>query len=473
MIGTLISDNDRITKEKLIYDKYVPSVFTVFGDAGHGSGFLIDSDKGLIATNYHVISGSKNILVKINDSLKVKSRVVASSKYDDMAIIQINPNLTINIMSCDLAPQKYELFIGESIYAIGSPLNQTELFSKGIISKVLERAILSSDLNINQGNSGGPLFNSEEYVIGISTFGDQNQADKISGIIRINALYPLIEQASNFITKNVNVPDGQQLQVIPNKRFPLDSLKASVFYNYNPKLYKISNSKYYIHISTPMFEYHTSKQYKLELAKKRLERLKKSNIDEKEILEDYVFSDLYSWYHDYIGVYEPVVTISVVPKSSLTAGALIGNIIVGSVIGVATFDKREYKSDLHEFNLKINNIIKPDVKRSISYNPLYLYTGDYTSKDLAKVGKYQYLIDLFSPVDGEIPEVSLEISDVSRPNEPIEVKFTEKQIIQIWKDFLPYTQKHDEWALILDNKRKKEELKKQQSKNTYGTKKPW
>src|SRR5205085_1191940 len=84
---------------------------------------------------------------------------------------------------------------GEKVFTIGSPLNQRKVITTGIVSRVEERAIIS-DININHGNSGGPLFNSLGEVIGITTFLDTAEnGPGISGIVRIEQANAVLQQA--------------------------------------------------------------------------------------------------------------------------------------------------------------------------------------------------------------------------------------------------------------------------------------
>ena len=465
--------NDRITYEKEFYDKYIESVFTVFGDASSGTGFLIDNVNGLIATNYHVVSKSRFIRVKLNQEIKVEGKIVAQSMYDDMAILQINPEFTLGLLSFQLAPHNYELYIGEPIYAIGSPLRQTELLSKGIISKVLDRAIISADLNINHGNSGGPLFNSEELVIGINSFVDFDNAGKLSGIIKIDPIYKLIEDAKLNIENNI--PSNEKLPVVPTDLFPLDALRESVYLDYKYKDYLIKNSSYYITLSTPPYKYNKDKSYKVDLVEMREKRLNKKGINDSEILDDWLFDDLYSW-HNYLNKYQPVVTLTVYPKSKMTAGAAIGNLLFAAATAYAgsyyvqVFNDQEYKTDLYDLKLYKNGTQIFDLQRYMKFIPLYTITNDYNMQDMARMGLYTFPIDAFSPINNEFVNLNLEIYDVSNPNEAIIININSEKVEKIWEDFLPYTQRYDEWNEIQE----KNKIKKQSSiSKITKNKKPW
>src|SRR5208283_1164960 len=114
---------------------------------------------------------------------------------------------------------------GERVFTIGSPLSQRKILTSGIVSKIEERAIIS-DININHGNSGGPLFNSNGVVVGITTFGDTSArgGPGISGIVRIEEAFPLIEKAKNAMASSPK-PSDELLPSEPTDRFPIAALK--------------------------------------------------------------------------------------------------------------------------------------------------------------------------------------------------------------------------------------------------------
>jgi len=456
-IFNIIFTNDRITYEKKLYDKYIPSVFTVFGDEGKGTGFLFDNSKGLIATNYHVVQSSKHVVVKLNNKIKVRGRTVAKSQYDDMAIVQINPEITKNILNCTLAPVGYELFIGEKIYSMGSPLHQTEIFTKGIISKVLDRAILSADLNINHGNSGGPLFNSEEYVIGINTFGDFDNAGKLSGTVKIDPLYNLYDEGKKFILNNPDLPSADLLPLMPDDLFPADALKEAVYEEYYPKDYVINAKDFWINMTTPPLIYSRQKSLEVDLVEIRNRKIKKAKQEEDpDEMDDFIFNDLYSW-RNYTTHIPPVVGIEIAPKVKATGLSVLGAMLTVAAAAQNSSNnnnnntpafhmKYKYKGDFVDAKLYKNGEELRELNRVVQLQPLVFFNHDMkgntsSGKDLAKAGFYYFSIYDFAPINGEFSDYTIEISNISRlkNKKNITVKIKKKIIERIWNDFLPYT----------------------------------
>jgi len=137
-----------------------------------GSGFIIDK-KGIVVTNNHVIQGAEDIVVSVNGSAEYKAKVIGKDPYMDLAILEIESNesfVPVSFGDSDKAR------IGDWVIAIGNPFGFGGTVTTGIISS-RNRDIgltryddfIQTDASINQGNSGGPLFNLEGEVIGINT----------------------------------------------------------------------------------------------------------------------------------------------------------------------------------------------------------------------------------------------------------------------------------------------------------------
>src|SRR5713226_1569398 len=219
----------KIDELTTLFQKYQNSVFTVWSEIGHGTGFLIDPN-GLVLTNQHVIGPSELISVQFDGKRKVAARLLAFDPEKDVAVLWANMSAFPEAIVAPIAIPEgdHEIAVeGERVFTIGSPLNQMKILTSGIVSKVEERAIIS-DININPGNSGGPLFSSIGQVIGITTFGEQDRSGPgISGIVRIEQSSRSVEQARKKM-RDVSMPDARLLPVEPTDSYPLDTLKESI-----------------------------------------------------------------------------------------------------------------------------------------------------------------------------------------------------------------------------------------------------
>ena len=140
-----------------------------------GSGFIIDA-KGIVVTNNHVIKDAEDIIIRVEgdtEYIEYKAKVIGADPLSDIAVLKIESNdkfLPVKLGDSDKAR------IGDWVIAIGNPLGLSGTVTSGIISARNRNIGLSryedyiqTDASINQGNSGGPLFNMEGDVIGINT----------------------------------------------------------------------------------------------------------------------------------------------------------------------------------------------------------------------------------------------------------------------------------------------------------------
>lgn len=138
---------------------------------GLGSGFIVDRD-GIILTNAHVVADAKEVIVKLTDQREFTAKVIGVDRTSDVAVIKIEAHDLPTVKLGD--PEKVS--VGEWVVAIGSPFGLDNSVTQGIVS-AKGRALpdgsyvpfLQTDVAVNPGNSGGPLFNLAGEVIGINS----------------------------------------------------------------------------------------------------------------------------------------------------------------------------------------------------------------------------------------------------------------------------------------------------------------
>jgi serine protease Do len=153
---------------------------------GLGSGFFINAD-GYLITNFHVIEGETELSVEVyhqnngqlqRDTYK-QVRIVAINKFHDLSLLKIEDKDAPKFKFITLGSSD-NLNVGDSVFAIGSPLGLERTVTQGILStktRELEGELyLQTSTQINPGNSGGPLFNLAGEVVGVTnmkiTFGE-------------------------------------------------------------------------------------------------------------------------------------------------------------------------------------------------------------------------------------------------------------------------------------------------------------
>jgi serine protease Do len=145
-----------------------------FGEApasGMGSGFIISSD-GYILTNAHVVAESDEVLVKMTNKREYKAKVVGADVYTDVAVLKIDAKDLPAVHIGD--PEKLEQ--GEWVAAIGAPFGFENSVTVGVVSakgRLLPNGsyvpFIQTDVAVNPGNSGGPLFSTSGEVVGINS----------------------------------------------------------------------------------------------------------------------------------------------------------------------------------------------------------------------------------------------------------------------------------------------------------------
>ena len=136
-----------------------------------GSGFIIKKN-GIVVTNNHVIANADDIIVRVNNK-EFEAKVIGADPYADVAVLKIKSTEIFKPVQFGNSDQAR---VGDWVVAIGNPFGLGGTVTSGIIS-ARNRDInltryddfIQTDASINQGNSGGPLFNLEGKVIGINT----------------------------------------------------------------------------------------------------------------------------------------------------------------------------------------------------------------------------------------------------------------------------------------------------------------
>ena len=138
---------------------------------GLGSGFIVSPD-GVILTNAHVVKGAKEVTVKLTDRREYHAKVLGSDPATDIAVLKIDAK---NLPVVPLGTAN-NLKVGEWVLAIGSPYGFDNTVTAGVVS-AKGRSLpddsnvpfIQTDVAVNPGNSGGPLFNVRGQVVGINS----------------------------------------------------------------------------------------------------------------------------------------------------------------------------------------------------------------------------------------------------------------------------------------------------------------
>ena len=165
---------------------------------GAGSGFIVSPD-GVILTNAHVVRDAKEVTVKLQDRREYRARVLGSDPKTDVAVLKIEAkNLPVVPIG-----KSADLKVGEWVLAIGSPFGLDSTVTAGVVS-AKGRSLpddsavpfIQTDVAVNPGNSGGPLFNTRGEVVGINSqiYSQTGGYQGLSFAIPIDVAYRIKEQ---------------------------------------------------------------------------------------------------------------------------------------------------------------------------------------------------------------------------------------------------------------------------------------
>jgi len=196
-------------EQRALYDRVAPSVVYIVTADGIGTGFVVGAT-GLILTNAHVPGKASAVDVILFDGQKRKGRVVERARDDiDLVLLDIGRHTLPSLPLSDRPLQ-----IGTWVASIGHGLGGTWTYTTGMVSNIYpsqdkkDKPVFQTQIPLNPGNSGGPIFDRHGVVVGIVTAGIR-EAQSINFAIRSEqALRALPRLGGACACLTVLVPDG-------------------------------------------------------------------------------------------------------------------------------------------------------------------------------------------------------------------------------------------------------------------------
>ncbi|MFD3698350.1 S1C family serine protease [Streptomyces sp. NPDC058646] len=181
LVGPSASADDMDPKK--IYERAAPATVRVLGKYAEGTGFIYDADKGLIATNAHVVQGEPSLKVGVGDQPMAPARVVGIDPCADLAVLSFTSRPP-DLKALEFGESK-DLEVADTVTALGYPIGlsdtgQRVVYTAGSVqnpdvvnaepSTTLPRypSTIQHSATINPGNSGGPLLDGQGKVVGIN-----------------------------------------------------------------------------------------------------------------------------------------------------------------------------------------------------------------------------------------------------------------------------------------------------------------
>jgi serine protease Do/serine protease DegQ len=183
----------------------VPSIERVLETKSLGSGVIVDAEKGLILTNFHVIKDAYQINVTLTDGRELSAEIIGRDADTDVAVIRV---VGENLSQIPMADSS-KLRVGDFVVAIGNPFGLGQTVTSGIVSALGRSGLgiesienfIQTDASINLGNSGGALVNLRGELVGLNTaiYGSGNQGNiGIGFAIPINMAQDIMRQLIEY-----------------------------------------------------------------------------------------------------------------------------------------------------------------------------------------------------------------------------------------------------------------------------------
>ena len=178
---------------KTLYEQCAPSIVAIYGYVDGQTGYywgtgVILSEDGLILTNTHVIDGCDTAKVELFDKTEYDAKLVGADTISDIAVLKIDAD---GLTAASFGESK-DLAVGDKVAAIGNPLGEAfrmtltdgiiSAIERGVSYKGRSMTLLQTNTAINEGNSGGALFNMYGQVIGITNMKMMSSYSSIEGI---------------------------------------------------------------------------------------------------------------------------------------------------------------------------------------------------------------------------------------------------------------------------------------------------
>ena len=436
----------QVTPESEVFERVRTGVFRVEAGAAHGTGFLADTLGGVVITNDHVVGDFEHeVSIYLDTITRVPAQVLARDREADLAVLRVSPNRCRSCARLRLAPPGSGAHVeaGERLLAIGFPLSQQLTLTSGIASSIREGAVIS-DVNINHGNSGGPMLNLDGEVVAINTFLDASQTNGpgISGSILVTRLTRVLDAARTALAQT-QPPSDELLPAMPTRAYPLDALKQHVA-SLSAPMYRWVTGRdagnFTVTLQTPAISLFNAQQTENVLGGDRREREQRAGVPQEERYGR--IKGVRDWYQ-YVGpAYLPVITVSVVPKIGETGWSSFARALQTVNYGTALSPGHfKFRGDLRGARFYRNGVeVRP---LSGGHRPWEAYVNDRWVRlaDVADEGIYVLPPDLFAPDSlGRPAMVTMVFQDIKNPQSGSFVDFYDATAANIWNDFVPYYQ---------------------------------
>ena len=319
--------------------------------------------------------------------------------------------------------------MGDKITAVSSPVGPLKETASGLVSAMDGRSI-ASDIEIKPWISGGPVFDAQGMVIGLTSAAGQTTPGKgPSRIVRIAEASALLDQARTKLATGT-VPPATLLPVESADVFPHDALERVMDEKkFDFRAYFFDEGDYRIMLLTPTLIYRLRTGIKNEDEKRQAKHKDRPIQPSPDITEIW---GLKNW-TPYLGEYTPVIEIMAISHMRETTGSLLGRALVGGALSEPW--QMKFKTDFYKMKLKcgekeIQPIQTGKIEEIVDNSHHFTKVVNSSS-----IGFYSYPPDAISPSCGQ---VTLELHSLKNPDKATVKTLDGKSVERIWTDFEAY-----------------------------------
>jgi trypsin-like peptidase len=398
------------------------SIVALWTPTARASGFLIDS-RGLIATNQLVVGAATSVEVQLTPTVKVGGNVLAADSTRDAAIVWIDPAMVASVkpvpLGCtETAPPIVE---GQRIFTMGSPFRQPKELRSGTVSRADARGV-ASDVVLTEGSLGGPVFNADGGVVGITSLADAKERRRVVRTVRTADVCGVLATAEEKM-RDAARPSATRLPVEPARPSSVAQLKEAAerrFGSLNP--YQISTAGFDVHFITPVIAY--GPQLLAERASQRSSRSKTPPAPEPVLIRP--LTNFLNW-STYVEDFPPVLLVRVTPK---LAESLWTTVARGAARtqGMDIPAIKRVKSGF----LRMRTYCGDD-----EVTPIHPFKLEHQVSESSEIDEGLYVFDpgAFGP---HCQNVKLVLYSQKEPDRE-DVRLVESRVVdQIWQDFAAY-----------------------------------
>jgi hypothetical protein len=398
-----------------------------------GSGFVVDSSRGLIVTNAHVVADD-SVIVFIRPDRAVTARKIAVDTLADLALIHVHPDLTLAIPQ--LVLRDSTATIGESVFAIGFPLRNRITATSGMVASVGDDAVFVDAL-INPGNSGGPVVDASGRVIGTATFvlQDPSLGPGLGAAVSNRALLSLISNARKAQISSEAQDTISPVAPRPKWRLGWDEVRENVL-KHGTVFYANWDSlrvgPFDLVISTPGSNWATWYGQDSILGIQRFQRDKKTGSSPERYSR---IGTLRNW-EQYIGdQLTPLVAIQINPRLSAQWSSIFGNLVLAATLGISGPLAYSFSGDVFSARLLRDGQVVHKISGGHAPQRFWIESRWLVLQDIADFGFYTFPPEAFAPrQDKTFPVIEIEV--VNRKNlKSYRLRLPDVVSARIWGEF--------------------------------------